>query len=50
MPQLLNDLEQDASDTSAPDWGIIAVYTCGANCTPKDAAYSQEYVFVQPSG
>ena len=50
MPQLLNELGQDASDTSALDWGIIAVYTCSANCTPKDGVYAQEYVFVQPSG
>ncbi len=49
MPQLLNELDTDASDAAAPDWGTIAVYTCSASCTPPGTAYAQEFAFVQPA-
>lgn len=41
MPQVLTLLKENELD-----WGVIAVYTCKANCT-TGANYKQEYVFKQ---
>lgn len=60
MPQLLNNLDVDAADPRAPDWGTVAVYSCAASCdgsvvedqereTVGGSAYLEEYVWVQPS-
>lgn len=54
MPQLINYLGADPLDATAPDWGMIAVYTCSESCgsgfvpvQSDDSAYSEEFVWVQ---
>ena len=61
MPQLINHLGVDASDPAAPDWGMIAVYSCPDSCAAMQqahtaatadvgrSAYVEEFVWVQPS-
>ena len=53
MPQLLNFLGIDASDSAALDFGTIAVYGCSNSCAllPDSVrcAYAEEFVFVQPA-
>jgi len=56
MPQLLNFLDLDAEDPTAPDWGTIVVYTCPSSCSAQGeegegwlSAYLEEFVWVQPS-
>lgn len=48
MPQLLNNLNVDPSDSNAPDWGTIAIYSCAASCAVSSRSYVKEYVWVQP--
>lgn len=51
MPQLLNSLNVDPLDKLAPDWGMIAVYSCAGSCSTQPAdgcSYVEEYVWVQP--
>lgn len=47
LPTLINFLEVDATDPDSADWGMIAVYTCSASCTPKEGGYAEEFVWVQ---
>lgn len=46
LPQLLNHLGIDAEATHAPDWGVIAVYSCSRSC--RIEGYHEEFVWVQP--
>jgi len=47
MPQLLNYLNIDDKDPNSLDWGTVAVYTCNANCQPKDKHYMEGFVYHQ---
>ena len=53
MPQLINHLGVDATDPTAPDWGMIAVYSCSRSCEIRvdsgagGSAYAEEFVWVQ---
>lgn len=50
MPQLINHLGVDATDPAAPDWGMIAVYSCSRSCELRaeaGSAYAEEFVWVQ---
>ena len=53
MPQILNFLGLDASDTTALDFGTLAVYSCSDSCAlsldRERCAYAEEFVFVQPA-
>ncbi|KAG8444348.1 hypothetical protein GDO86_009510 [Hymenochirus boettgeri] len=45
MPQLLNHLKVDSLEDSI-DWGILAVFTCAANCS-AEKQYVPEFVWKQ---
>ncbi|XP_075720481.1 programmed cell death protein 2 isoform X3 [Rhinoderma darwinii] len=45
MPQLLNHLKVDSLQKSI-DWGVLAVYTCSANCK-AETRYVQEFLWKQ---
>ncbi|XP_075059514.1 programmed cell death protein 2 isoform X2 [Mixophyes fleayi] len=45
MPQLLNHLKVDTLQESI-DWGILAVYTCSANCN-AETQYAEEFLWKQ---
>ena len=51
MPQLLTHLGLDDAREDAPDFAMLAVYSCSQSCSAPDAtasAYLEEYVWVQP--
>lgn len=54
MPQLINHLGVESDNPLAPDWGMLAVYSCGASCSSgrrdddDGNAYVEEFVWVQP--
>ena len=53
MPQLVSVLGFDAADSTCPDIGTAAIYTCARSCTPSNTstgsgAYAEEFVFIQP--
>ena len=51
MPQLLTHLGIDDAREDAPDFAMLAVYSCSQSCSAPDAtasAYLEEYVWVQP--
>ncbi|KAG9469520.1 hypothetical protein GDO78_020303 [Eleutherodactylus coqui] len=45
MPQLLNHLKVDSLQESI-DWGVLAVYTCAANCN-AETCYVEEFLWKQ---
>ncbi|XP_073527584.1 programmed cell death protein 2 isoform X4 [Phyllobates terribilis] len=45
MPQLLNHLKVDSLQQSI-DWGVLAVYTCSANCN-AETHYVEEFLWKQ---
>ncbi|KAM4041386.1 programmed cell death protein 2 [Anomaloglossus baeobatrachus] len=45
MPQLLNHLKVDSLQQSI-DWGVLAVYTCSANCN-AETRYVEEFLWKQ---
>lgn len=45
MPQLLNHLKVDSLQESI-DWGVLAVYTCSANCN-AETSYVEEFLWKQ---
>ncbi|XP_044146288.1 programmed cell death protein 2 [Bufo gargarizans] len=45
MPQLLNHLKVDSLQKSI-DWGVLAVYTCSANCS-AETHYVEEFLWKQ---
>ncbi|XP_040285281.1 programmed cell death protein 2 [Bufo bufo] len=45
MPQLLNHLKVDSLQKSI-DWGVLAVYTCSANCS-AETRYVEEFLWKQ---
>ncbi|CAN2390568.1 Programmed cell death [Pristimantis euphronides] len=45
MPQLLNHLKVDSLQKSI-DWGVLAVYTCSANCK-AETHYAEEFLWKQ---
>jgi pre-rRNA-processing protein TSR4 len=51
MPQLVAKLNQamkvSSADEKALDWGSLYIFSCEANCQPKDVAYMREYVWKQ---
>ncbi|KAI9010657.1 programmed cell death protein 2 [Hyaloraphidium curvatum] len=47
MPQLLNSLGIVHADPDALDWGTLLVYSCEANCTPREGFYHRETIWRQ---